>query len=135
MSSASAASEDVRSLSSRRPAEPRAKASAGALADQLFRALAGSFAALVLVAACGMLIVLVHGAWPALKTFRLGFLAGKEWNPVTNQFGALAPLYGTVVTSLIALLVGVPVSFGIARLVITELAAVLAQKAADRHRD
>jgi phosphate transport system permease protein len=121
VSSASAASEDVRSLSSRRPANPRAKASTGALADQLFRALAASFAALVLLTVCGVLIVLLHGAWPALKTFHLGFLASKEWNPVTGQFAALAPLYGTVVTSVIALLVGVPVSFGIA-LVITELA-------------
>jgi phosphate transport system permease protein len=93
----------------------------GGIADRLFRALAGSFAALVLLAVCGVLVVLLHGAWPALKTFRLGFLASKEWNPVTGQFGALAPLYGTVVTSVIALVVGVPVSFGIA-LVISELA-------------
>ncbi|MES1164864.1 MAG: phosphate ABC transporter permease subunit PstC, partial [Verrucomicrobiota bacterium] len=69
----------------------------------------------------GTLITLVHGSWPALRAFGGHFLTSKEWNPVTNQFGALAPLYGTLVTSAIALVVGVPVSFGIA-LVITELA-------------
>ncbi len=121
MTSATAASEDLRTLSSRRPIRPRSRARAGSLADRLFRALVGAFAALVLLAVCGVLIVLLHGSLPALKTFRLGFLAGKEWNPVTGQFAALAPLYGTVVTAVIALLVGVPVSFGVA-LVITELA-------------
>jgi phosphate transport system permease protein len=79
------------------------------------------FAVLVLCSVFGILLVLVDGAWPALRTFGVRFLASKEWNPVTKEFGALAPLYGTVVTSVIALLVGVPVSFGIA-LVITELA-------------
>jgi phosphate transport system permease protein len=68
-----------------------------------------------------MLLVLFVGAWPALRTFGARFLTHKDWNPVTNEFGALAPLYGTIVTSAIALVVGVPVSFGIA-LVITELA-------------
>jgi len=113
------AAQDVRSLSPGQPARSRARRIS--IADQLFRALAAAFAALVLLAVLGVLIVLLHGSWPALKTFRFGFLTSKEWNPVTGQFGALAPLYGTVVTSLIALLVGVPVSFGIA-LVITELA-------------
>ena len=89
--------------------------------DRLFRGLTLLFASLVLLTVVGILVVLLAGAWPALRTFGLGFLTSKEWNPVTKQFGALAPLYGTVVTSAIALLVGVPVSFGIA-LVITELA-------------
>jgi phosphate transport system permease protein len=79
------------------------------------------FAVLVLLSVFGMLAALLDGAWPALRTFGAKFVARKDWNPVTNQFGALAPLYGTVVTSLIALFVGIPVSFGIA-LVITELA-------------
>jgi phosphate transport system permease protein len=91
------------------------------LGDRLFRGLTVFFAALVLLSVFGMLVTLLAGSWPALKTFGLRFLASKEWNPVTEQFGALAPLYGTVITSVIALLVGVPVSFGIA-LVVTELA-------------
>jgi phosphate transport system permease protein len=89
--------------------------------DRFFRGLTQAFAGLVLLSVLGMLVSLFGGAWPALKTFGFKFLTSKEWNPVTNQFGALASLYGTVVTSLIALVIGVPVSFGIA-LVISELA-------------
>jgi phosphate transport system permease protein len=96
----------------------RARRAAG---DLVFGAVTRLFAVLVLLAVVGMLLVLLKGAWPALRTFGPRFLTHKEWNPVTNEFGALAPVYGTVMTSLIALLVGVPVSFGIA-LVITELA-------------
>jgi phosphate transport system permease protein len=57
---------------------------------------------------------LLVGAWPALSTFKLGFLTSSIWNPVTDQYGALAALYGTVVTSVIALLIAVPLAFGIA---------------------
>jgi phosphate transport system permease protein len=110
---------DSGSTEFRRPAAAGARAvSAG---DRFFRGLTLFFALLVLLAVFGMLVTLLAGSWPALKTFGLKFFAHKEWNPVTEQFGALAPLYGTVITSVIALLVGVPVSFGIA-LVITELA-------------
>jgi phosphate transport system permease protein len=91
------------------------------LGDHIFRALTQLCAALVLLSVLGTLVTLLHGAWPALRKFGGHFLTSREWNPVTTQFGALAPLYGTVVTSAIALLIGVPVSFGIA-LVITELA-------------
>jgi phosphate transport system permease protein len=97
------------------------QARAVSLGDRFFRGLTGFFAILVLLSVFGILVTLLVGSWPALKTFGPKFLASKEWNPVTEQFGALAPLYGTVITSLIALVVGVPVSFGIA-LVITELA-------------
>jgi phosphate transport system permease protein len=57
---------------------------------------------------------------PALKAFGFGFLTSAEWNPVTEKFGALVPIVGTLVTSSIALLIGIPVSFGIA-LFLTEL--------------
>lgn len=113
------AAHEVRSLSPGQPARSRTRTSS--IADQLFRALSGAFAALVLLAVFGVLAVLLRGSWPAWKAFHFGFLASKEWNPVTGHFAALAPLYGTIVTSLLALIVGVPVSFGIA-LVITELA-------------
>jgi phosphate transport system permease protein len=91
------------------------------IGDRIFRGLTQACAAVVLLSVLGTLITLLHGSWPAMRTFGGHFLTSKEWNPVTTQFGALAPLYGTVVTSVIALLIGVPVSFGIA-LVITELA-------------
>src|SRR5206468_9275120 len=63
---------------------------------------------------------LVHGSLPAIEKFGFGFLVSSEWNPVTEKFGALVPIVGTLVTSFIALLIGVPVSFGIA-LFLTEL--------------
>jgi phosphate transport system permease protein len=71
-------------------------------------------AALVLILLAGVLMALCYGGWPALRTFKFGFLTHEIWNPVTDQFGALAALYGTVVTSLIAMLIAVPLAFGIA---------------------
>ena len=108
----------------RGPEAPGAAVSARArraVGDLVFGAVTRLFAVLVLLSVVGMLFVLLKGAWPALRAFGPRFLVHKGWNPVTNDFGALAPVYGTIMTSLIALLVGVPVSFGIA-LVITELA-------------
>ena len=57
---------------------------------------------------------------PASREFGFGFLTTQRWNPVTEKFGAIAPIYGTIVTSLIAMVIGVPVSFGIA-IFLTEL--------------
>jgi phosphate transport system permease protein len=83
-------------------------------AERVFRGLTVACAALVLMLLAGVLVALCYGGWPALKTFRFGFLTREIWNPVTEQFGALAPLYGTVITSLIAMLIAVPLAFGIA---------------------
>ena len=85
-----------------------------ARAEAVFRSITVASAGLVLVLLLGVLLALVHGAWPALSTFKLGFLTSSIWNPVTDQYGALAALYGTVVTSVIALLIAVPLAFGIA---------------------
>jgi len=85
-----------------------------ARAEQIFRALTVCSAALVLLVLAGVLGALLYGAWPALSTFQFGFLTRVIWNPVTGQFGALAPLYGTVITSIIAMLIAVPLAFGIA---------------------
>jgi phosphate transport system permease protein len=68
----------------------------------------------VLLLLVGVIASLAYGAWPALKTFGLGFLVTQVWNPVTQKFGALAPIYGTVVTSLLAMLIAIPIAFGIA---------------------
>ncbi len=62
----------------------------------------------------GMIYALGIGAWPAMKTFGIRFFTTAEWDPVTEQFGALVPIVGTLVTSFIALLIAVPISFGIA---------------------
>ena len=59
-------------------------------------------------------------ASPAIKEYGLGFLTSTEWDPVQNKYGGLVMIYGTLMTSFIALLIGVPVSFGIA-LFLTEL--------------
>ncbi len=69
---------------------------------------------LVLLVLAGVIVSLVLGAWPALSTFRWGFITEARWNPVTQVFGAATPIYGTLVTSLIALLIAVPFAFGIA---------------------
>jgi phosphate transport system permease protein len=74
----------------------------------------------VLVLLGGILATLLAGALPALAAFGSGFLVTNVWNPVTEKFGALAPVYGTLVTSAIAMLIATPVAFGIA-LFITEL--------------
>ncbi len=90
------------------------------LLDRLFRGTTKGFAFAVLGLLAAILASLFLGAWPAIKTFGLGFFVSAEWNPVTNEFGALVPIFGTLATSVIALLIGVPVSFGIA-LFLTEL--------------
>ena len=82
--------------------------------ESVFRWLTLISALLVLCVLAGVLAALCYGAWPALSTFKFGFLTREIWNPVTNQFGALAALYGTVITSLIAMVIAVPLAFGIA---------------------
>jgi phosphate transport system permease protein len=85
-----------------------------ARSERVFRVFATTAALLVLALLAGVLLALLYGGWPALKTFRFGFLTRTVWNPVTEQFGAFAALYGTVITSLIAMILAVPVAFGIA---------------------
>ncbi|MGC2165937.1 MAG: phosphate ABC transporter permease subunit PstC [Gallionella sp.] len=91
-----------------------------ALFDILFRGITrlSAFGVLVLLAA--IIGSLVIGSLPAINAFGLGFLTSSDWDPVNDQFGALIPIIGTLVTSGIALFVAIPVSFGIA-LFLTEL--------------
>jgi phosphate transport system permease protein len=88
--------------------------------ERYFRTATLVAALLVLALLGGVAVALIQGAWPALAHFRLEFLTREIWNPVTDEFGALAPVYGTLVTSLIAMLVAVPIGFGIA-IFLTEL--------------
>lgn len=85
-----------------------------ASAESVFRLATLCSAALVLLLLIGVLASLAYGAWPALKTFGWRFLVTEVWNPVTQKFGALAPIYGTIVTSIIAMLIAIPIAFGIA---------------------
>lgn len=93
----------------------------GALPDKLFGFAAKSAAILTLVMLLGILLSLVVGALPAIHKFGFGFLTSSTWDPVKEDFGGLVMIYGTLATSFIALLIAVPVSFGIA-LFLTELA-------------
>lgn len=88
--------------------------------DAVFKGSTLVFALFVLVILIGIIGALVSGALPAIKTFGLSFLYNTHWDPVGENFGAGVAIYGTLVTSFIALLIGVPVSFGIA-LFLTEL--------------
>jgi phosphate transport system permease protein len=72
------------------------------------------FALSVLVALIGIIISLVVNAWPALSEFGPGFFFTVEWDIINGQFGGLIAVFGTVVTALIALIIAVPLSFGIA---------------------
>ena len=93
---------------------------AGAVGDTVFRTLTFLFALLVLLILGGVIAALIEGSLPALRAFGLTFITSQIWNPVTEKFGALAAIYGTLVTSAIAMLVGVPVAFGVA-VFITEI--------------
>ena len=88
--------------------------------DRMFQGATMFFALLVLALLGGVILSLVVGSLPILRTAGLSFLYTEVWNPVTDEYGALAPIYGTLVTSAIAMVIGVPLSFGIA-VFITEL--------------
>jgi len=88
--------------------------------DAIFRNLTRLSAIAVLIILSGIILSLVHGSWPALSTFGPGFLVNEVWNPVTEKFGAIAPIYGTILTSFLAMLIAVPVGLFIA-LFLTEL--------------
>ncbi len=90
------------------------------VADLLFKNMTRFFAFLVLLLLAGIIVSLFIGSLPAIRKFGFGFITSAEWNPVTEEFGGLVPIFGTVMTSAIALLIAVPVSFGIA-LFLTEM--------------
>ena len=96
------------------------RALSGPLADQVFGWLAKSAALLTMGLLAAILLSLAISAWPAIHKYGLSFLTSTVWDPVQEDFGGLVMIYGTVATSLIALLIAVPVSFGIA-LFLTEL--------------
>jgi phosphate transport system permease protein len=100
-----------------RPSAPRRLAP---IADMLFAWAAKGAALLTLAILLAILASLVVGAWPAIAKYGLGFLTNNVWDPVSGEFGGLVMIYGTLATSAIALIIAVPVSFGIA-LFLTEL--------------
>src|SRR5271157_3048442 len=107
-------------ISRREPSPPGKRTTSVGWQDALFEKTTLFFALFVLALLVAIIASLVNGAIPALAAFGPKFFVTNVWNPVTHQFGALAPIYGTLVTSAIALLIGIPVSFGIA-LFLTEM--------------
>jgi len=91
--------------------------------DRFFHYTTQLFALVVLAALVGILISLAIEAWPSLKAFGPSFLWTNVWSVPDDEYGALAAIYGTVVTSVLALLIAVPISFGIA-LFLTETCPV-----------
>jgi len=89
-------------------------------ADKAFEWLTRIFAFVVFSLLLAILVSLVIGSQLTLEKYGFSFIWSADWDPVREKFGALVPIYGTVVTSLIAMLIGVPVSFGIA-IFLTEL--------------
>ena len=99
---------------------PRFSLTGGRLADLVFAGAARAAALLTLSILAAIIVSLVIGAWPAIEKYGLSFLWRSEWDPVRDEYGGLVMIYGTLATSFIALVIAVPVSFGIA-LFLTEL--------------
>jgi phosphate transport system permease protein len=102
------------------PPSPKKQARSGPIADKIFAWLAKGAALFTLVLLLAILASLTISAWPAISKYGLSFLVSTTWDPVKEEFGGLIMIYGTLATSFIALLIAVPVSFGIA-LFLTEL--------------
>jgi phosphate transport system permease protein len=93
------------------------------LTDVTFRGLTIAAALLVLMLLVGVAVLLFIGAYPAFKEFGFGFLVSDSWSPPKERFGAAAAIYGTIATSIIAMVIGVPVGLGIA-VFLTELCPI-----------
>ncbi|MBU6493519.1 MAG: phosphate ABC transporter permease PstC [Burkholderiales bacterium] len=109
--------DDTTSSKSFAPGMARPPGHAG---DVVFAAVVRLAALVALILLGGIIISLCLQSLPTIHKFGLRFLWTSDWDPVANQYGALVPIYGTIVTSIIALIIAVPVSFGIA-LFLTEL--------------
>jgi phosphate transport system permease protein len=103
------------------PQHPQRRRPPSRTGDMLFGLLARGAAVLTLLLLGGIIFSLLVASWPTILRFGPAFLWKREWDPPSDVFGALVPVYGTIATSLIALLIAVPVSFGIA-VFLTELA-------------
>ena len=112
------------SLAAPPPAHARASSSFG---DKLFAAAATAAGVFVLILLGAIIISLLVGGWPTLRAFGLAFVTSTDWDPVQEVFGAAVPVYGTIVTSVLALLMAVPLAFGIA-FYLTELAPPLVRR-------
>src|SRR6202521_4980915 len=99
----------------------------GNTGDAIFRVLIFGVALLMVLIVGAMIIALAAHSMLSIRQFGFGFLTGREWNPIKGQFGALAFVYGTIVSSLIALLISVPLSLGIAIFLVEQAPRFLAR--------
>jgi len=104
-----------------RTALPLSPAGDGNVGDRLFYGISAAFALLVVVSLIAMVAEMVVASLPTLSTYGIGFAAGRVWDPLHEIFGALPFVYGTVASSLLALVIAVPVSIGVA-IYLSELA-------------
>src|SRR3989304_5699378 len=95
--------------------------SSGKLADAIFKGVSYAFALSVIILMALIFIVLVKESWLSIKAFGFSFIYTSVWDPVALEFGALPSIYGTIVSSLIAIVIAVPISLGIA-IFLTEMA-------------
>ncbi|MCG7361017.1 phosphate ABC transporter permease subunit PstC [Pseudoroseomonas ludipueritiae] len=100
---------------------PRDARRSGALGDTIFKAACQGAGIFVLLLLGAIIVGLFIGGWDAFRTFGPAFVTGTDWDPVQEVFGAGVSIYGTVVTAVLALVMAVPVAFGIA-FYLTELA-------------
>lgn len=105
----------------------RALSPTGNAGDAVFRALMFGAALLVLLIVGSMILALASHSKLSIREFGFGFLTSREWNPIKGQFGALAFIYGTIASSLIALLISVPLSLGIAIFLVEQAPHFLAR--------
>jgi len=99
----------------------------GAVGDKIFRTVVLVAAASILIIVAAIFVMMANSAMPTLERFGFGFFVGREWKPAQESFGALPFIYGTVVSSLIGLLLAVPVSLGIAIFLVEQAPKKLAR--------
>ena len=99
----------------------------GAIGDKIFRTLVLIAAASILIIVAAIFVMMANSAMPTLERFGFGFFVSSEWKPAQESFGALPFIYGTVVSSLIAVLLAVPVSLGIAIFLVEQAPAKVAR--------
>jgi phosphate transport system permease protein len=107
--------------------EQRQKKFRHGLGDKVFKIVAVSMAAFIIIIMLGLLLQLLLGSGLSLKKFGLGFLTSSEWNPVTEEYGALSSIFGTLISTVIAMVIAVPLSLLIS-LFLVELAPPMLSK-------
>jgi phosphate transport system permease protein len=103
------------------PPAPPSAIEGASLGDRIYRVLTTCFAVAIPLLLILIAVEVFAAAWPALSQFGLGFLTSSVWDPVRDQYGAAPMIYGTVVSSIVALVLATPLALGVA-LFLTEFA-------------